>query len=174
MSVTGFIRPSAFPWSTVLLSGRRMGLSPPLLRFSGEFQTAVSKKAGSTPDEMHLYDMKPASTAKQNSSFPSCNSASCSPPAVPKFAVTSSRLGHRYFRITPPAKMELHNLYRDETLRRQLAIKVTAWTAASVPRRGGLDQEHARHLRQHQFQKVETLQIHRIRKKKLRRARLSA
>ena len=52
--------------------------------------------------------------------------------------------------------MELHNLYRDETVgEEQLPIKVTAWTACFRSEAGAAGKDTRGILRQHQFQKVE-------------------
>ena len=60
------------------------------------------------------------------------------------------------FWLTPTSEVELHNLYRDETLaEEQLPIHVTAWTACFRSEAGAAGKDTRGILRQHQFQKVE-------------------
>ncbi len=71
---------------------------------------------------------------------------------------------HGYTEILPPflvntaslMEVELHNLYRDETLpEEKLPIHVTAWTACFRSEAGAAGKDTRGILRQHQFQKVE-------------------
>src|SRR6266849_91176 len=60
------------------------------------------------------------------------------------------------FWLTPTSEVELHNLYRDETLpEEKLPIHVTAWTACFRSEAGAAGKDTRGILRQHQFQKVE-------------------
>jgi seryl-tRNA synthetase len=60
------------------------------------------------------------------------------------------------FWLTPTSEVELHNLYRDETLpEEKLPIGVTAWTACFRSEAGAAGKDTRGILRQHQFQKVE-------------------
>ena len=68
---------------------------------------------------------------------------------LPKFADTD-------FWLTPTSEVELHNLYRDETVSEEaLPINVTAWTACFRSEAGAAGKDTRGILRQHQFQKVE-------------------
>jgi seryl-tRNA synthetase len=60
------------------------------------------------------------------------------------------------FWLTPTSEVELHNLYRDETIpEEELPIRVTAWTACFRSEAGAAGKDTRGILRQHQFQKVE-------------------
>jgi len=62
---------------------------------------------------------------------------------------------HRFW-LTPTSEVELHNLYRDETIpEEKLPIHVTAWTACFRSEAGAAGKDTRGILRQHQFQKVE-------------------
>ncbi len=75
---------------------------------------------------------------------------------LPKFAADLFRVENTDFWLTPTSEVELHNLYRDETLREeQLPIHVTAWTACFRSEAGAAGKDTRGILRQHQFQKVE-------------------
>ncbi len=75
---------------------------------------------------------------------------------LPKFAADLFRIENTDFWLTPTAEVELHNLYRDETLtEEQLPVKVTAWTACFRSEAGAAGKDTRGILRQHQFQKVE-------------------
>ncbi len=75
---------------------------------------------------------------------------------LPKFAADLFRLEGTDFWLTPTAEVELHNLYRDETIpEEKLPILVTAWTACFRSEAGAAGKDTRGILRQHQFQKVE-------------------
>ena len=75
---------------------------------------------------------------------------------LPKFAADLFKLEGTDFWLTPTAEVELHNLYRDETiLEEKLPINVTAWTACFRSEAGAAGKDTRGILRQHQFQKVE-------------------
>jgi seryl-tRNA synthetase len=75
---------------------------------------------------------------------------------LPKFAADLFRLEGTDFWLTPTAEVELHNLYRDETVpEEKLPINVTAWTACFRSEAGAAGKDTRGILRQHQFQKVE-------------------
>ncbi len=75
---------------------------------------------------------------------------------LPKFAADLFRLEGTDFWLTPTAEVELHNLYRDETISEEkLPIYVTAWTACFRSEAGAAGKDTRGILRQHQFQKVE-------------------
>jgi seryl-tRNA synthetase len=75
---------------------------------------------------------------------------------LPKFAADLFRLEGTNFWLTPTAEVELHNLYRDETIpEEKLPIHVTAWTACFRSEAGAAGKDTRGILRQHQFQKVE-------------------
>lgn len=75
---------------------------------------------------------------------------------LPKFAADLFKLENTDFWLTPTAEVELHNLYRDETLpEEKLPIHVTAWTACFRSEAGAAGKDTRGILRQHQFQKVE-------------------
>jgi seryl-tRNA synthetase len=75
---------------------------------------------------------------------------------LPKFAADLFRLEGTDYWLTPTAEVELHNLYRDETiLEEKLPIHVTAWTACFRSEAGAAGKDTRGILRQHQFQKVE-------------------
>jgi seryl-tRNA synthetase len=75
---------------------------------------------------------------------------------LPKFAADLFRLEGTDFWLTPTAEVELHNLYRDETIpEEKLPIHVTAWTACFRSEAGAAGKDTRGILRQHQFQKVE-------------------
>jgi len=58
--------------------------------------------------------------------------------------------------LTPTSEVELHNLYRDETIpEEKLPIHITAWTACFPLRSRRRRKDTRGILRQHQFQKVE-------------------
>src|ERR1700722_10392659 len=75
---------------------------------------------------------------------------------LPKFAADLFRVENTDFWLTPTSEVELHNLYRDETLpEEKLPIHVTAWTACFRSEAGAAGKDTRGILRQHQFQKVE-------------------
>jgi seryl-tRNA synthetase len=75
---------------------------------------------------------------------------------LPKFAADLFRLEGTDYWLTPTAEVELHNLYRDETIpEEKLPIHVTAWTACFRSEAGAAGKDTRGILRQHQFQKVE-------------------
>jgi len=75
---------------------------------------------------------------------------------LPKFAADLFRLEGTDYWLTPTAEVELHNLYRDETIpEEKLPIHLTAWTACFRSEAGAAGKDTRGILRQHQFQKVE-------------------
>jgi seryl-tRNA synthetase len=75
---------------------------------------------------------------------------------LPKFAADLFKLQDTDFWLTPTSEVELHNLYRDETIPEdQLPIPVTAWTSCFRSEAGAAGKDTRGILRQHQFQKVE-------------------
>ncbi len=75
---------------------------------------------------------------------------------LPKFAADLFKLENTDFWLTPTSEVELHNLYRDETIpEEKLPICVTAWTACFRSEAGAAGKDTRGILRQHQFQKVE-------------------
>jgi len=75
---------------------------------------------------------------------------------LPKFAADLFKIQDTDFWLTPTSEVELHNLYRDETLAEEkLPIYVTAWTACFRSEAGAAGKDTRGILRQHQFQKVE-------------------
>jgi seryl-tRNA synthetase len=75
---------------------------------------------------------------------------------LPKFAADLFKIQDTDFWLTPTSEVELHNLYRDETIAEEkLPINVTAWTACFRSEAGAAGKDTRGILRQHQFQKVE-------------------
>src|SRR5258705_5439215 len=75
---------------------------------------------------------------------------------LPKFAADLFKIQDTDFWLTPTSEVELHNLYRDETLpEEKLPISVTAWTACFRSEAGAAGKDTRGILRQHQFQKME-------------------
>jgi seryl-tRNA synthetase len=75
---------------------------------------------------------------------------------LPKFAADLFKLENTDFWLTPTSEVELHNLYRDETIpEEKLPVHVTAWTACFRSEAGAAGKDTRGILRQHQFQKVE-------------------
>jgi seryl-tRNA synthetase len=75
---------------------------------------------------------------------------------LPKFAADLFKVQDTDFWLTPTSEVELHNLYRDETLpEEKLPMNVTAWTACFRSEAGAAGKDTRGILRQHQFQKVE-------------------
>ena len=75
---------------------------------------------------------------------------------LPKFAADLFKLENTDFWLTPTSEVELHNLYRDETIpEEKLPFLVTAWTACFRSEAGAAGKDTRGILRQHQFQKVE-------------------
>jgi seryl-tRNA synthetase len=75
---------------------------------------------------------------------------------LPKFAADLFKVENSDFWLTPTSEVELHNLYRDETIAEdKLPIRVTAWTACFRSEAGAAGKDTRGILRQHQFQKVE-------------------
>ncbi|HWY44354.1 MAG TPA: serine--tRNA ligase [Candidatus Sulfotelmatobacter sp.] len=75
---------------------------------------------------------------------------------LPKFAADLFKVQDTDFWLTPTSEVELHNLYRDETIAEEkLPISITAWTACFRSEAGAAGKDTRGILRQHQFQKVE-------------------
>jgi seryl-tRNA synthetase len=75
---------------------------------------------------------------------------------LPKFAADLFKIENTDLWLTPTSEVELHNLYRDETIpEEELPIRVTAWTACFRSEAGAAGKDTRGILRQHQFQKVE-------------------
>src|SRR5256714_524982 len=75
---------------------------------------------------------------------------------LPKFAADLFKVENSDFWLTPTSEVELHNLYRDETIpEEKLPIHVAAWTACFRSEAGAAGKDTRGILRQHQFQKVE-------------------
>jgi seryl-tRNA synthetase len=75
---------------------------------------------------------------------------------LPKFAADLFKIEDTDFWLTPTSEVELHNLYREETIPEdKLPIHVTAWTACFRSEAGAAGKDTRGILRQHQFQKVE-------------------
>jgi seryl-tRNA synthetase len=75
---------------------------------------------------------------------------------LPKFAADLFKVENSDFWLTPTSEVELHNLYRDETIAEEkLPIHVTAWTSCFRSEAGAAGKDTRGILRQHQFQKVE-------------------
>lgn len=75
---------------------------------------------------------------------------------LPKFAADLFKIQDTDFWLTPTSEVELHNLYRDETVAEdKLPIRLTAWTACFRSEAGAAGKDTRGILRQHQFQKVE-------------------
>jgi seryl-tRNA synthetase len=75
---------------------------------------------------------------------------------LPKFAADLFKVENSDFWLTPTSEVELHNLYRDETISEEkLPIQVTAWTSCFRSEAGAAGKDTRGILRQHQFQKVE-------------------
>src|SRR2546421_568796 len=75
---------------------------------------------------------------------------------LPKFADDLFKVQDTVFWLTPTSEVELHNLYRDETIpEEKLPIYVAAWTACFRSEAGAAGKDTRGILRQHQFQKVE-------------------
>jgi seryl-tRNA synthetase len=75
---------------------------------------------------------------------------------LPKFAAELFKVENSDFWLTPTSEVELHNLYRDETIpEEKLPVRVTAWTACFRSEAGAAGKDTRGILRQHQFQKVE-------------------
>ncbi|HLZ92562.1 MAG TPA: serine--tRNA ligase [Candidatus Acidoferrum sp.] len=75
---------------------------------------------------------------------------------LPKFAADLFKVQDTDFWLTPTSEVELHNLYRDETLpEEKLPLLVTAWTSCFRSEAGAAGKDTRGVLRQHQFQKVE-------------------
>ncbi len=75
---------------------------------------------------------------------------------LPKFAADLFKVENSDFWLTPTSEVELHNLYRDETIPEdKLPIHITAWTACFRSEAGAAGKDTRGILRQHQFQKVE-------------------
>jgi seryl-tRNA synthetase len=75
---------------------------------------------------------------------------------LPKFAADLFKIQDTDFWLTPTSEVELHNLYRDESIAEdKLPVCVTAWTACFRSEAGAAGKDTRGILRQHQFQKVE-------------------
>ncbi len=65
---------------------------------------------------------------------------------LPKFAADLFKVQDTDFWLTPTSEVELHNLYRDQTVPEdQLPICVTAWTACFRSEAGAAGKRHSRH-----------------------------
>ena len=79
---------------------------------------------------------------------------------LPKFAADLFHLEGTDLWLTPTAEVELHNLYRDQTIpEEKLPVNVTAWTACFRSEAGAAGKDTRGILRQHQFQKVELFKL---------------
>ena len=79
---------------------------------------------------------------------------------LPKFAADLFKIEGTDFWLTPTSEVELHNLYRDETLpEEKLPIHVTAWTACFRSEAGAAGKDTRGMIRQHQFTKVELVSV---------------
>jgi seryl-tRNA synthetase len=75
---------------------------------------------------------------------------------LPKFAADLFKVENTDFWLTPTSEVELHNLYRDETIPEdKLPIRLTAWTACFRSEAGAAGKDTRGIMRNHQFQKVE-------------------
>jgi seryl-tRNA synthetase len=75
---------------------------------------------------------------------------------LPKFVADLFKIQDTDLWLTPTSEVELHNLYREETIPEdKLPIHVTAWTACFRSEAGAAGKDTRGILRQHQFQKVE-------------------
>jgi len=75
---------------------------------------------------------------------------------LPRFSADLFKIQDTDFWLTPTSEVELHNLYRDETIpEEKLPIHVTAWTSCFRSEAGAAGKDTRGILRQHQFQKVE-------------------
>ena len=75
---------------------------------------------------------------------------------LPKFAADLFKVENTDLWLTPTSEVELHNLYRDETIPEdQLPIRLTAWTACFRSEAGAAGKDTRGIMRNHQFQKVE-------------------
>ena len=75
---------------------------------------------------------------------------------MPKFADDLFKLEGGDYWLTSTSEVELHNMYRSETIpEEKLPISVTAWTACFRSESGAAGRDTRGILRQHQFQKVE-------------------
>ena len=75
---------------------------------------------------------------------------------LPKFAAELFKIQDTDLWLTPTSEVELHNLYRDETIpEEKLPIHLTAWTSCFRSEAGAAGKDTRGILRHHQFQKVE-------------------
>jgi len=75
---------------------------------------------------------------------------------LPKFAAELFKVQDTDFWLTPTSEVELHNLYRDETVAEEkLPIRLTAWTPCFRSEAGAAGKDTRGIMRHHQFQKVE-------------------
>src|SRR6202167_154809 len=75
---------------------------------------------------------------------------------LPKFAADLFKVQDTDFWLTPTSEVELHNMYRDETVSEDiLPEKFCAWTACFRSEAGAAGKDTRGLKRQHQFQKVE-------------------
>jgi seryl-tRNA synthetase len=75
---------------------------------------------------------------------------------LPKFEKDLFKIRDTDFWLTPTSEVELHNLYRNETIpEERLPVYVTAWTSCFRSEAGAAGKDTRGILRQHQFQKVE-------------------
>lgn len=75
---------------------------------------------------------------------------------LPKFADDLFKLEGGDYWLTSTSEVELHNMYRDETMPdEKLPVRATAWTSCFRSESGAAGRDTRGILRQHQFQKVE-------------------
>lgn len=75
---------------------------------------------------------------------------------LPKFAADLFKLENTDLWLTPTSEVELHNVYRDETVSEdELPIRLTAWTSCFRSEAGAAGKDTRGIMRHHQFQKVE-------------------
>jgi len=75
---------------------------------------------------------------------------------LPKFADDLFKLEGGDYWLTSTSEVELHNMYRDETIpEEKLPVRATAWTSCFRSESGAAGRDTRGILRQHQFQKVE-------------------
>jgi len=80
---------------------------------------------------------------------------------LPKFAADLFKIENTDFWLSPTSEVELHNLYRDETLpEEKLPISVTAWTACFRSEAGAAGKDTRGILRPASISKGGTLQIY--------------
>jgi len=91
---------------------------------------------------------------------------------LPKFSADLFKIEGTDFWLTPTAEVELHNLYRDETIpEEKLPIHVTAWTACFRSEAGAAGKDTRGILRQHHSRRSSSSNS-RIRRKATRSTKL--